>query len=152
MRLTDLTFLATFATCLVMVGVIWVIQLVHYPLFSQVGSDGFPGYHADHGRLISYIVMPVMLVELATAVWLVVSRPVYVPAWAAYAGLGLVGLAWLVTAFLSVPAHSARSTGFQDAAHRSLVLTNWLRTISWSARAALLGWVALQALKLTENS
>jgi len=147
MRLADLSFTLTLASCLVMVGVIWVIQLVHYPLFAKVGTGGFADYHADHTRLITFVVMPTMLVELVTAALLVASRPAFMPAWSAYAGAALVAVAWAGTALLSVPAHGRLAGGFAPDVHRALVSTNWLRTAAWSGRAAILGWVCLRGLQ-----
>lgn len=63
---------ATFA----MVGIIWFVQIVHYPLFARVGAGGFPAYSGAHSRLV---VGPPMLAEAATAVALVLRPPPGVP-------------------------------------------------------------------------
>ncbi len=55
-----------------MVGVIWFVQVVHYPLFSRVGDSGFAAYSGAHSRLTGFVVGPPMLVEAATAVALVI--------------------------------------------------------------------------------
>ena len=54
-------FLAHVAATLVMVGVIWFVQIVHYPLFSQVSEAAFNLYEAQHTRLTTYVVAPAML-------------------------------------------------------------------------------------------
>jgi uncharacterized membrane protein len=130
-------FLAHVGATLMMAGLIWLVQLVHYPLFAQVGEQTFRTYHVAHNQLITPIVGPLMLVELLGALMLCVERPATIPAWAAWSGLGLVGVAWITTALFSVPAHSILAGGFDEAAHRALVSTNWLRTIAWSAHGAL---------------
>lgn len=130
-----------------MVGLIWVIQLVHYPLFAGVGRGEFMAYHADHNRLITMIVMPVMLTELISAVALAMQPPASVRPMLLWLSVALVGIAWLTTAFASVPAHGVLSAGFDLQAHRSLVLTNWIRTIVWSAKGLLL--LAMTAKALT---
>ena len=94
------------AATLVMVGVIWFVQIVHYPLFSRVGSGGFALYSDAHSRLTTYVVGPPMLVEAATALLLVFRRPEGVSLTAAVIGLALVGVVWLSTALLQVPRHS----------------------------------------------
>lgn len=63
-----------------MVGVIWFVQVVHYPLFVRVGPSGFSTYSGAHSRLTGYVVGPPMLVEMATAIPLLVVRPIEVPA------------------------------------------------------------------------
>jgi hypothetical protein len=135
------------AATLIMVGVIWVIQVVHYPLFSRVGADAFPAYHAAHNVLITWVVLPTMFVELATAALLVVARPVEIALPLALLGLGLVGVIWLSTFFLQVPEHARLAAGFDAAAHRLLVNGNWLRTAAWSVRGLLALWFL--ALRMT---
>lgn len=125
------------ATTLVMFGVILVVQIVHYPLFGQVGADGFRAYHAAHERLITVVVGVPMLIELATAVWLVWARPFGLPGWMVWTGLGLVAVLWLSTALLQIPMHRVLQGGFDGAAHGRLVVTNWVRTLAWGARAGL---------------
>ncbi len=130
-----------------LVGLIWTIQVVHYPLFAAVGHDRFVAYEASHTKLITLVVGPVMLVEAATAVLLVVSRPAFVPVWIAWVGLALVILIWISTAVLQVPDHATLADGFDPAAHAHLVGTNWLRTIAWTARGVILAvaiWPVLQ--------
>ena len=131
-----------------LVGLIWTIQVVHYPLFAAVGADRFVAYENAHARLITFVVGPVMLVEAATTVLLVVARPPSVPAWIVWAGLGLLAVIWLSTAFVQVPAHGRLAEGFDEVVHQRLVSSNWIRTIAWSARGGLLAlacWPILHA-------
>jgi hypothetical protein len=127
-------------------GLIWTIQLVHYPLFAKVGRDGFAAYESAHSRMITPLVGPVMLAELALAIALVAMRPRAVPAWAAWTLLALVGAVWLSTFAVQVPAHGTLARGFDAEAHARLVATNWIRTAAWTARAAILAWLLAQAL------
>ena len=119
---------------------------MHYPLFSAVGADGFAAYQIEHSRRISYIVLPLMLTELATAALFVIVPPVAVASPLLWAGLALVVLIWLSTFALQVPQHTILSGGFDGRAHRLLVGTNWLRTIAWSARGLLVLWLAARAI------
>ena len=120
-----------------MLGVILMVQLVHYPLFRHVGTAGYETYQAEHMRRISWIVGPAMTVELATAVWIVVALPGGVPPWMAWAGLGLVVLLWGTTGLVHVPLHTRLTDGFDAETHRRLVRTNWVRTVAWALRAVL---------------
>ena len=36
------------AATMFMVGLIWLVQIVHYPLFAHVGADTFLAYHQRH--------------------------------------------------------------------------------------------------------
>ncbi len=134
------------AATLFMVGVIWFVQVVHYPLFAKVGSEGFALYSKAHSRLTTYVVGPPMLVEAATALLLVFRRPEDIPLTAAIIGFGLVAIIWLSTALLQVPRHTALGSGFDHAAWSALVLSNWVRTVAWSARGGLVLWMASRVL------
>jgi hypothetical protein len=79
-----------------------------------------------------------MLVELTTAVALVLWRPAAPLVWI---GLALVVAIWLLTTFLQMPAHRRLLAGFDAGVHRSLVRSNWLRTAAWTARAAVALWL-----------
>ena len=51
--------LAHVASSLFMVGMIWTIQVVHYPLFALVGTDQFTAYEAAHSsRITALIAVP----------------------------------------------------------------------------------------------
>lgn len=102
----NLLFLVHTASTLCLVGLIWTIQLVHYPLFEQVGSDTYTAYQAAHQWRITLLVLPLMLAELVTAGLLVLNPPRDVPAVVAWLGLILVGVIWLSTFFLQMPQHA----------------------------------------------
>lgn len=121
-------------------GLIWLVQVVHYPLFALVGASAFPAYHTAHTRLITPIVAPLMIVEAATAAWIVVTRAD--APWLVWSGLVLVGVVWLGTFGLSVPRHDALLRGGHDlSAIERLVATNWVRTVAWTLRAGLVAWM-----------
>ena len=56
--------LAHLAATLYMVGVIWFVQMVHYPLSTRVGTEGFAAYSESYSRLTIYVVGPPMFVEV----------------------------------------------------------------------------------------
>ncbi|NNE00583.1 MAG: hypothetical protein HKN47_24985 [Pirellulaceae bacterium] len=129
-----------------LVGLIWMVQIVHYNLFDRVGDDAFERYEADHGRLITPIVGPPMLIEIATAALLITTAPIGFPRWAAIAGLTMVVLIWLSTALLQVPCHNRLMAGFDLTTYRQLVWSNWIRTVLWTTRGGLMGYFLLQIL------
>lgn len=126
-----------------MTGLIWFVQVVHYPLFAAVGAAGFTGYHAAHSRLTTFVVGPLMLVEAAAAVWLALERP----SMATWAGAGLLAVVWGATFLISVPRHTVLAGGFDVAVIDGLVTTNWIRTVAWSARALLAAWLLMAAMR-----
>jgi hypothetical protein len=129
------------AATLAMLGVILVVQLVHYPLFRHVGRVSYDTYQAEHMWRITWIVGPLMTTELGTAIGLVWAPLPAVPPWMVWTGLGLVLFIWGTTALVQVPLHSRLTDGFDAATHRRLVRTNWLRTGAWVLRTGLVLWM-----------
>ena len=124
-----------------MTGLIWLVQVVHYPLLARVGAAGYRDYQLAHQSLITLIAGPAKLVELATAVLLLFQRR---DPWT-LAGVALLAVIWGSTALLQIPLHNALSTGFDPEIHARLVHTNWIRTIGWTVRSLL----ALYLLRAT---
>jgi hypothetical protein len=120
-----------------MTGLIWFVQVVHYPLMGRVGREAFVAYEAAHTRRTTVVVGPLMVAEATTATWIALGPPAGVSPTAATVGLALVLVIWLSTAMLSVPCHRRLERGFDAATHARLVRTNWIRTAAWTARAVL---------------
>jgi len=124
------------AATLFMTGVIWFVQVVHYPLFTELGP-GIVAYELRSVRLTTWVVAGPMLIELFTGLLLGARPPREAPSFLAWAGLALLGLVWASTALVQVPQHSRLSAAFDTQTVASLVAGNWLRTAAWTARAAL---------------
>lgn len=137
--------LANAAATLFMTGLIWFVQIVHYPLFASVGNEGFAAYSRSHQSLTTFVVGPPMLIEALTALLLVSSRPASIPAWMPWTGVVLLVVIWLSTAALQVPAHARLADGFDAATAAALVSTNWIRTIGWTLRGGLVSLMIWQA-------
>ena len=146
MSLGRLALLAQLATTLPLVGLIWLVQIVSYPLFAQVGADAFAAYHRAHVRRITFVVAPLMSVELAASLVSTVYLDPALPQLAAWLGAALALATWLCTGLLVVPQHDVLARRFEGRAHALLVRSNWLRTAAWSGRAALLLFVLARAL------
>ena len=141
-----LLLLAHAAATLFMVGVIWFVQVVHYPLFARVGRQRFAAYSGSHARLTGLVVGPPMLLEAATAIALVVWTPAGISVSLVWTGLLLVVGIWLSTAFLQAPRHTTLGRGFAPSSHRFLVTSNWLRTVLWSLRGIVVLGILYQAM------
>lgn len=124
-----------------MAGVIWFVQIVHYPLFARVGRSEFAGYESSHQHLTTLVVGPAMLVEALCAILLAFATPSGVRPWMAWLGVALVALLWISTAMVQVPQHEKLAAGFDETAYARLVGSNWLRTVLWSTRVVLAGWM-----------
>ncbi|MBL8231847.1 MAG: hypothetical protein JNL98_25340 [Bryobacterales bacterium] len=129
------------AATLYMTGLIWFVQVVHYPLMAKVGRTAFAEYEQLHSNYTTLVVGPPMLIEIATALALAISPPPRVLAGAAWLGLILLALIWASTWLLQVPQHTILAQGFDAEAHQRLVTTNWVRTALWTVRAILVLWM-----------
>ena len=127
-----------------MCGLIWFVQIVHYPLFARTDATHDPGYAAENQRRTAPVVLPPMLVEAATAAWLVVWPPAAIGRTIAVAGFLVVAVLWLSTLLVQMPLHARlRGEGHAPATVAALVRSNWLRTVLWTARAGLAMWMLL---------
>jgi hypothetical protein len=132
----DIILLAHAAATAVMTGLIWFVQVVHYPLLARVGAASFVEYEQAHMRRTTWVVAPAMFVEAATAAALPVVFPTQPGRTLAWVGLALLAVVWMSTALLQVPCHRRLALGFDPKTVRRLVATNWIRTVCWSLRFA----------------
>lgn len=135
-------FFLHLSATLFMCGLIWFVQVVHYPLFARTVGAEFPAYERSHTRLTGWVVTVPMFAEALSALFLLWFRPVAVSPAQVIVGAALIVTIWLSTAFLQVPCHNRLSRGFDPVVHHRLVSTNWIRTTAWSLRAALVVWMA----------
>ena len=127
-----------------MTGIIWFVQIVHYPLFLKIPSEGFVSYEQSHTIRTGFVVAPLMLLELGTAIPLLLLTvtsagrltiglsPLYLGA------LGCLLVIWASTFLVQVPLHGLLEQHADSKAMTLLVSTNWIRTIFWSLRLGLL--------------
>jgi hypothetical protein len=133
-----------------MTGVIWVIQLVHYPSFDAIerGADDadWVVFGDRHRRSISYVVGPFMAAEGVTGLWLALDPPADLGRALPLVALVLMAIAYGVTAFVSAPLHMRLADRYDADLVRRLVSTNWIRTAAWTSRAVVLSILAVAAV------
>jgi hypothetical protein len=138
--------LLNFALAAYLTGLIWTVQLVHYPGFAYVAPEKFGAFHQHHTRTMSWVVLAPMVLELGLAAWLAWQGREALGA-AGWWALALVLLIWAATFFISVPFHNRLAAdGYSYVAIDGLVRTNWLRTVAWTLRSGLLGWLLWKIL------
>ena len=95
-------------------------------------------YHFSHCLRIGLMIGPMFLTELGTAAWLFYeglrSTPFLI-------SLAMFPIICLSTAIWQAPMHTRLANGRDDAVIRRLVLTNWVRTLAWSARGICLCFI-----------
>lgn len=116
-----------------MVGIIWLIQLVHYPMMSGLDQANFKFWHEFHSRHISYIVAPLMVFELGASLVTAGNKFNFTNGLI----LALTSSVWLSTFALSVPIHNQLGAiGFNGNLLAKLVKTNWPRTALYTLKIA----------------
>jgi hypothetical protein len=118
-------------------GLIWFVQLVHYPLMLEVPAAAAVAYEQAHCRRITPLVAPLMLLEAGLAAWLCLWPPAGRPLGLLLAGAVLLAIVWLSTFLVQVPLHDQLSRGDDLGAKQRLVRSNWLRTAAWTLRAGI---------------
>jgi hypothetical protein len=134
----DNLLIVQFTATAMMTGVIWFVQVVHYPLFAKIPADGFTCYERSHTVRTGWVVAPLMILELATAsaLPLLGASVAFTPSY--LASLGCLILIWVSTFLIQVPLHGILEKQPDADAMRHLVTTNWIRTLLWSVRLGLL--------------
>ncbi len=138
----ELLFLIQIFSCFSLFGLIWTIQLVHYPAFLKIERIDFEVFSRFHSRKISLIVVPLMLIEFVSGILLLIFFPSIV---IASNFLGIITI-WISTIFLSMPLHRKIASGKDLAAIEKLIKTNWPRTITWTLRTFLLLTIAWRGI------
>jgi hypothetical protein len=126
--------LTTFAVA----GLIWFVQIVHYPMMASFDRQNFVAHEKEHCDRTGWVVVPLMLGEVFTFALLLLEglrSNIFL-----LSGL-LLAIIWASTFLLQVPLHRALLQGWNAGAHRRLVATNWIRTVAWTGRAGLLSWL-----------
>lgn len=130
-----LLLIHTFSTFF-MTGLIWTIQLIHYPSFKFYHPENFQEFHSFHSRRITFIVLPVMLAELISGFFLLELSQIKFNLFnASYLGLIII---WLSTFFIQVPLHQKLSHEFDKNVIVKLVRSNWIRTFLWTLRSVII--------------
>lgn len=134
------TLLVHMAATWAMVGFIWTIQVLQYPLMAEVPQEGFTRFEAVHQRRVTVVIalFGPLEVVMAALVFLTVDA---VPAWLSFGSGSVLAAIWASTAFYYAPLHARLADGFDESLHRSLVTTNWLRTIAWTVRGLAAAWM-----------
>ncbi len=120
-----------------LVSLIWLIQLVHYPSFRFIHADDFLAFHQHHTTSIVWMVIPLMLGELGISFYLS-----YQSGWQMIHLFPfiLVILLWLCTFLIQIPIHDSLSNGKDLVQIKKLIDTNWLRTFLWTVKAIVVSY------------
>ena len=121
-----------FASTAVMVGVIWVIQLLHYPTFHYIEKNNYSQFQKFHMNRISYIVIPAMVIEMLSGIMLVIINDDFI------ISFSLLVCIWIITFVFFTNIHQHLLSKYENTAVEKLVNLNWIRTVFWTVRLVML--------------
>lgn len=129
-------WLLNIVSTFILLGLILVIQFVHYPSFFWISEKKFKEFTSFHTRSISIIVAPLMVTEILMASFLILIADNH---WSVrFINLFSIVLIWCATFFFSIPCHQKLSLERNEVIIRDLIRTNWYRTILWGMRSLFL--------------
>ena len=102
MLVQNLLLLQLVATAM-MTGILWLVQQVQYPLFLGLNESQFSKWHNLHSARITWIVAPMMILELVISIALVFLNKFNL--WQNISVVLLTVAIWGITFFISVPRH-----------------------------------------------
>lgn len=130
------------ASC--MAGIGWFVQTVHYPLFGYADAQRWTDFHAQHSRRTAWVVSVPWAIQGFSALALLVARPEGVSMPLIVVAVVLAGVTVVSTVALALPAHARLADGRDDDVIAQLVRRNWVRTIAWTAAAAVAAAMIVQ--------
>ena len=135
-RMAEFAAVAQVVGSVGMFGVIWIVQIVHYPLMRFVPGARFADFEAAHSTRISWVVGPLMAIEGVCVLAFFFAPPAGLPGWLPWAGAVAEAIAIGTTILVSAPLHGRLGAHFDPAVLERLIATNWIRTAAWTGRAA----------------
>jgi hypothetical protein len=134
------------AATLFMVGLIWTIHYVHYPLFAYVGESTYASFQAAHveriGKLlfVPWLTEGITLIGVLALAFLGTHKVLRVPAVINGAAMAVV---LVISGFWSAPAHAKLADGFDTSIHDQLMTVNLIRTLAWTVCGICAMWMVL---------
>ncbi|MFM8871510.1 MAG: hypothetical protein ACKOFD_08035 [Actinomycetota bacterium] len=127
-----------------MVGLIWTIHVVHYPLFAEVGDATYVAFQSAHvdriGKLlfVPWLTEGITLLALLWLAFIAGRRELRTPVM-----IGAIAMAMVlvISGFWSAPAHGELMEGFDSAVHDRLMTANLIRTLAWTVRGLTAVWI-----------
>ena len=131
----NLILLLNFSATVFMTGLVWFVQVIHYPLYLKIKS-GFVDYELMHTRLTSRLTAPVMLIEMITTILMWWQWPSFYVLNIVISFLLLV--IWISTFLVQIPLHNKLCKAQDEMNCNRLVKSNWIRTIAWTVKSIIL--------------
>jgi len=143
------------AASLFMVGLIWTIQYVHYPLFAYVGETTYTSFQAEHVERIGRLLIFPWLTEGITLIGIFaiafIGKRKELRVLAVINGVAMA-IVLVLSGFWSAPAHAKLADGFDELVHQQLMTVNLIRTFAWTVCGICAVLIALSAWARDPNT
>ncbi len=129
-------------------GVSWFMQLVHYPMFEEVGRKEFQDYQRHsrpRRRYITYIPAVGAIVSTLALFW--------ISPWGLWMegvkiALGFSASLFILSWISTHPQHEVLAThGYSHKVIKQLTLFQWIRTLGWTMNSFLILFIVLKQMK-----
>jgi hypothetical protein len=130
-----------------MVGMIWTVHHLHYPLFALVGDETYVAFQQEHVDRIGALLIVPWLAEGATLLGLIgvafagSRKDLRIPTAINSVAMAVV---LIISGFWSAPAHGDLSDGFDAAVHDRLMNANLVRSIAWTVCGIAALWTLIR--------
>ena len=121
----------------IILGILWFIQLIHYPLFFKIKED-FEAYEKEHIKRMTYLIIPLIIPDVFLNVLLTLLLVHHPYSLLLAFSLGFNLMTWLSTLFFQIDQHKQLSCCFSLKTLKALVKTSWIRTVLWTFKTACL--------------
>jgi len=119
----------------ILTGAIWVIQLIHYPVFKYIDKSYFKLFMKFHVRGILIFVLPFMLIEIVSGTYLFIIGHNSI---LFLFSLVILYLIWISTLLIFSNYHKELQRDKDNDIINKLVKYNWFRTLGWTVRLILI--------------
>ncbi len=120
-----------------MAGVIWMVHVVHYPLFARVGDATYVDYQREHMMRITRLLVIPWGGEVLLGAAIFLAAPTTQLRLLAFAAGVLQVAVVAITGEIAAPTHGRLLDGFDAAEHVRLLRADLLRAVLWTARLVL---------------
>ena len=119
----------------ILTGAIWVIQLIHYPVFKYIDKSYFKLFMKFHVRGILIFVLPFMLIEIVSGTYLFIIGHNSI---LFLFSLVILYLIWISTLLIFSNYHKELQQDKDNDIINKLVKYNWFRALGWTVRLILI--------------
>jgi len=143
-NVTDWLLLANLALAFNNIGLIWLIQISVYPLWSFVPQAAWQPYHLAWWQSIWGVIFIPSGLSFAVAVLTLWWRPAGVPRWVIWLAVGLQVIQHLGTLLFWAPLQARIGPPHFTSELNVLLTTHWLRVALVTAHGLLVLWMAVR--------